>query len=141
MHNNYIKKLKEIGEKLGFSTENIKTPLGVLDCIWRIKNLSLPNINEDLPLVAFEVICSENQKDIKGDLTNLVASKPSLAIFVLIRNEIKKHPRGGSTSEQWLKRIEKFVEKIREGCKGILRTEVWYEDDVDKLYSVTISKR
>ena len=135
-HPEYVKKLEDIGKKLGFSTKSKKTELGLLDCVWRLKDIHLPKIEEDLPIVAFEVICSEDQKSLKGTIANLVASRPSLAIFVLIKKEIKKHPRANTDQEKWLERIERFVEKLRENYRGMLRTEVWDEDDVDKLYSM-----
>ena len=133
VHEEYARKLREIGENLGFSVQGLKTPLGLLDCVWRL-NVPIPKISRELPVVAFEVVCSEDQKALKGSMLNLLASSPSLAIFVLVREEIKKHPRAHTEPDKWLKRIERFVNKLRNSYSGALRTVIWNENDVDDLY-------
>jgi len=134
-HEEYVKKLEEIGKSLGFEISK-KTAIGVADCIW-VKEF--PYVGK-LPIVAFEVVCSEGQKELKGSLANLLSIRPSLAIFVLVREEIKKHPRGNTSPEKWLKRIENFVEKLKSSFNGILRIEKWYESMVDKIY-LEVTKR
>lgn len=129
-HEDYVKKLEEIGKSLGFTIAR-KTEIGIADCIWMKE---FPYIGK-LPIVAFEVICSEGQKELKGSLSNLLVIKPSLAVFVLIREEIKKHPRGNTSPEKWLKRIENFVDKLKNSFDGVLRIEKWYEEKVDEIYS------
>jgi len=141
IHEQYVEKLKEIGEKLGFDTQGVSTNLGRLDCIWRLKDIELPHVKENIPVVAFEVICSEGQKELKGSVSTLISAKPSLAVFVLIRDEIKKHPRGNTSPAEWLKRIENFVKKLEEDYAGILRIVDRHEDDVDKLYSRIIENK
>ena len=52
------RKLLQIGKKFGFSTETLKTPLGDLDCVWRLKE---PKILEGTPIVTFEIVASEGR--------------------------------------------------------------------------------
>lgn len=140
LHGEYVRKLREIGEKLGFDTADRKTLLGVLDCVWRLKgNIRLPQIEDNLPIVAFEVICSEEQKAIRGSTLNLIAAKPSLAVFVLVKEGILQK-RTDTTPEQWLRRIETYVDKIKQSFSGILRIAIWNEEDVDKLYRTKVHK-
>ena len=137
LHGECVRKLREIGEKLGFDTAGVKTHLGVLDCVWRLKeDAHLPKVEKNLPIVAFEVICSEEQKAIRGSTLNMIAAKPSLAVFVLVKKGILQKRFPDTTPEQWLKRVENFVEKIRPSFSGILRTAIWNEKDVDELHSM-----
>jgi hypothetical protein len=131
IHDEYVRKLEEIGKKLHFNISK-RTPLGIADCIWE---LQVPHVG-NLPIVAFEVVCSEEQKLLKGSLTNLLSIRPSLAVFVLVREEIKKHPINKNTEpEEWLRRIENFIDKLKKSFEGILRIEKWYEEKVDEIYS------
>lgn len=137
LHGEYVQKLKEIGEKLGFATGGLKTGLGTLDCIWRLKDTRLLRL-KFIPLVTFEVICSENQKAIRGSFLNMLAMKPALAVFVLVKKGIKQHSR--KEPEKWLKRIQTFVKKLERDFFGILRIAIWEEDDVDKMYLEIVKK-
>jgi hypothetical protein len=136
LHHDYVKKLERIGEELGFNTNGVGTELGNLDCIWRLKGIQLPRIEEDLPIVAFEVICSEEQKALRGSFTTMLNAKPSVGIFVLIRDGVRRHGEGmrNTTALQWLSRIEKFIDKIKDNFKGSLKVIKWYEKDIDNLY-------
>jgi len=129
VHEEYVRKLEEIGKKLGFKIKK-RTPIGQADCIW-VKEI--PNLG-DIPIVAFEVICSEGQKELKGSFANMLAIRPSLAIFVIVREEVMKHPRGDTSPEKWLSRINRFIEKLIENFSGILRIEKWYENDIERIY-------
>lgn len=137
LHNSYVKKLTEIGDKLGFATTPRKTSLGYLDCVWRIRNQKLPKVNENLPMVAFEVVCSEKQKSLKGSMSNLIVAKPSLAIFCLIHEGIKKSVKEGNPDD-WLNGVEKYVEKMQQEFGGIIRIAVWNETEIDNLYDRTM---
>ena len=55
-------------------------------------------VDENLPVVAFEVICSEGQKELKGNISTLTSAKPSLAVFVLTAffNEIPEELWGAA---------------------------------------------
>ena len=145
IHNQNMEKLKKIGTALGFDTDShgsLKTPIGNLDCAWRIKNLKLPNINGPIPFAAFEVICSEDRKQLKGSVLNLISSKSSLAVLCLIRKEIKKPWDGckDKEPEKWLITIENLVEKLQKEFSGITRILIWNEEDIDDLYRREIDK-
>lgn len=140
-----MEKLKKIGTALGFDTDStgsLKTSIGNLDCAWRMKNLELPNINGPITFAAFEVICSENRKQLRGSMLNLMSSKPSIAVFCLIRGEIKKKWKGCKDGEQdkWLITIENFVETLQKEFGGIIRILIWNEENIDDLYRREIDK-
>lgn len=125
--------LESIGRKLGFDVGGYKTDLGTLDCVWRVKYKELPLLAQNLPLIVFEVICSENQKAMRGSISNMLVAKPSLAVFVLVEKEIKKQ-RGTTSPDMWLKRIHNYAKKIKESYKGIMRIDIWTDKDVDRLF-------
>jgi len=132
VHEEYVKKLEKIGKKLGFKIKK-RTPIGQADCIWVMEVKEIPNLGE-IPIAAFEVICSEGQKELKGSFANMLAIRPSLAIFVIIRKEVMKHPRGNTPPEKWLNRIDKFIDKLNKAFSGILRIKKWYDEDVEMIY-------
>lgn len=124
--------LSLIGRKLEFDVAGYKTDLGNLDCVWRLNYKDLPPLAQNLPLIVFEVICSENQKDMRGSISNMLVAKPFLAVFVLVEKEIRKQ-RGTTPPDMWLKRIQNYAKKIKESYKGIMRIDIWTDKDVDRL--------
>ena len=139
-HKLYEQKLTEIGKGLGFETTGKDTSVGWLDCVWRLKNTSKFAKSEDdyirtygLPIVAFEVIYSEKAKQLRGSLFNMISAKPSLAVFVFLkRTRRQDYPR------EDVERTDRYVKNLCQEVAGLIRTEVWYEEDVDKLYNETI---
>lgn len=71
---------------------------------------------------------------LSGSLLNMLSTKPALAVFVLVRKEIRKHPRGNTEPMKWFERIDRYVDRLISEFQGILRIEKWYEDKVDKMY-------
>jgi len=140
LHDQYMEKINKIGKELGFDTNGLKTPIGRLDAVWRIKNLNLPGIKENIPIVAFEIVCSEEQKGLKGSMSNLISSRPSLAVFCLLREGIKKS-KNDKNPEKWLKKIENFVQRMKNEFNGIVRIAVWYEEDIDRLYKEIVKTK
>jgi hypothetical protein len=128
IHNKYVEKIKVIGDSMGFDTTDYKTPLGTLDCVWRTKS-SHERVN-GLPVVAFEVICSENQKKLKGSMMNLMAARPALAVFVFIKSYIRTVREG----DEWLNRLLTFQGKMEKQLSGIIKAEVWDEAIVDEMW-------
>jgi hypothetical protein len=133
-HAKYQRELKEIGQRLGYDSDGQETPLGNVDAKWSETRLSSYLKREKIPIVVFEVVCSEGQKDLRGSLLNMLSAKPALAVLVLIREEIKKHPRGETEPTKWFERIDRYVDRLISEFHGILRLEKWYEDKVDSLY-------
>ena len=133
MYERHCAALSLIGTELGFDVGGYKTDLGNLDCVWRVKYKQLPPLAQNLPLIVFEVICSENQKAMRGSISNMLVAKPSLAVFVLVEKEIRKQ-RGATSPDMWLKRIQNYAKKIKESYKGIMRIDIWTDEDVDRLF-------
>jgi hypothetical protein len=134
VHEQYQKKIKEIGKSLGYDPSGQDTPLGRVDAKWSEAKLSPYLERGKIPIAVFEVVCSEGQKELRGSLLNMLSAKPSLAVFVLIRKEIKKHPRGNSEPTKWFERMDRYVDRLISEFQGILRIEKWYEDKVDRMY-------
>ena len=135
IHDKYARKVIEVGRGLGYDSRGFKTTLGRLDARWCETKL-IPHLErkEKIPIVAFEVVCSEGQKELRGSLLNMLAAKPALGVFVLIREEIKKHPRGRTEPDKWLERVERYIDKLRTEFRGVLRIERWYENKIDEMY-------
>ena len=136
MYERHCAALSLIGRELGFDVGGYKTELGTLDCVWRVKRVKykdLPLLAQNLPLIVFEVICSEDQKGMRGSISNMLVAKPSLAVFVLVEKEIRKQ-RGATSPDMWLKRIQNYAKKIKESYKGIMRIDIWTDEDVDRLF-------
>jgi len=134
IHERYGNKIKEIGKRLGYDSGDQNTPIGRVDAKWSEAKLSQFLEKKRIPVAVFEVVCSEGQKDLRGSLLNMLSAKPSLAVFVLVRDEIKKHPRGDTEPTKWLDRVDRYVDKLIGEFQGVLRIEKWYEDKVDRMY-------
>lgn len=141
-HKDYQQKLREIGAKLGYETKGLDTPVdGWLDAVWRLKETSRFTKSDDyvrkygLPIVAFEVIYSEKAKLLRGSLFNMISAKPSLAVFVFLKKARQQKYR----SED-VRRTEKYIKNLCREFAGLIRAEIWYEDDVDKLYEKVVVK-
>lgn len=137
LHDKYVRKINEIGKELGFETGGLRTDLGILDCIWRLNDTRLLKL-KFMPLVTFEVICSENQKALRGSFLNMLAMKPALAVFVLVEEGIRQSDK--QNPEKWLKRVRKFVEKLKGTFSGILRIDIWFEKDIEEIYSKIVKQ-
>lgn len=111
VYEEYVKKLNEISSYFGFGTERMKTSIGQLDVKWRDNRFdSVLEKGENLPVVVFEGVCSEDHKDLRGSLLNIMSAKPLVGVFVLARSEIHKagksssHRTGKPEGKKWLKR-------------------------------------
>jgi len=142
-HKLYEQKLTEIGKRFGFEIKGMETPVGWLDCVWRLGESSKFVKSEEhyvstygLPIVAFEVIYSEKAKQLKGSLFNMISAKPSLAVFVFL-----KRTRQQDYPNEDVDRTERYVQTLCREVAGLIRTEIWYEEDVDKLYDEIFSQK
>lgn len=139
-HDLYEQKLTEIGKALGFRTKGKETSVGWLDCVWRLEGSNRFVKSEEhyvsrygLPIVAFEVVYSEKDKRLRGSLLNMIFAKPSLAVFVFL-----KRTRQQDYPSEDVDRTVRYVENLCQEVAGLIRTEIWYEEDVDKLYSEVV---
>jgi len=111
--------------------------VGWLDCVWRLKETrKFVKSKEDyittygLPIVAFEVIYSEKAKQLRGILVNMISAKPSLAVFLFL-----KRTRQQDYPHEDVERTERYVKNLCQEFAGLIRTEIWYEEDVNKLHN------
>lgn len=141
-HKVYQQKLREIGTKLGYETKGLDTPVkGWLDSVWRLKETCKFTKSDDyvrtygLPIVAFEVIYSEKAKLLRGSLFNMISAKPSLGVFVFLKKaRQQKYPNEDVYG------TEEYIKNLCRKFEGLIRTEIWYQDDVDKLYEEVVAK-
>jgi len=139
-HTECIKKLKEIGRHYGFhsadKTIGLKYHLANIDVAWCIdcsgkKGLTKILSGERcrcpkckgikavyLPVVAFEVACSEKEKNLRGSLMSLQLINASAGIIVL----------AGEAKER-KSYVQKLIARYSYG-----RLRVWSKKDVDGLY-------
>jgi len=139
-HKEYIQKLMQIGKKLGYiaSPRFSKDPQG--DVIWYSVVNKKVYSDRKFPIIAFEVLCSETPKLIKGSIATLQHISPSLGVLVIIDEEYAKKSKyyQGYDFLQYIKR------KCREYTKGIKltsRIEVWDQKKVDNLFEKTIDQK
>lgn len=139
-HTETIRKLKEIGRHYGFhsadKTIGLKYHLANIDVAWCIdcsgkKGLTKILSGERckcpkcrgikavyLPVVAFEVACSEKEKALRGSVMSLQLVNASAGIIVLV---------GSATAHK------SFVRKLL-GRYSSGRLRLWTQQDVDRLY-------
>ena len=89
-----------------------------------------------MPVAVFEVVSSEDQKTLRASLMNMLSMQPLVAVFVLIKDEIKKHVKRTDRDmpEQWLDRINKYVDNLTTEYSSFIRIEKWEEKKVEQLY-------
>jgi len=135
VHAEYCRKLREIGSKLGYNSEKVKTPLGFADVMW-LKKIWPFSEGIEMPVAVFEVVSSEDQKTLRTSLMNMLSMQPLVAVFVLIKDEIKKHVKRTDRDmpEQWLDRINKYVDNLTTEYSSFIRIEKWEEKKVEQLY-------
>jgi len=132
-HKEYIQKLMQIGNKLGYITSPrfSKDPQG--DVIWfSIVNEKVYS-GKKLPIIAFEVLCSETPKSIKGSIATLQHISPSLGILVVIDEEYAKKAKYYKGYD-FLHYIKRKCREYTKGVKLTSRIEVWDQKKVDKLF-------
>jgi len=66
-------------------------------------------------------------------LFNMISAKPSLAVFVFLKTaRQQRYPR------EDVDKTERYVKSLCQEVNGLIRTEMWYEEDVDKFYNEII---
>jgi len=124
-HNEYCSKLKELGDLLGHDTKIPKTGLYHLaypDAAWYVDAKVVP---EKVPLVVFEVLCSESEKAIRGSVSSILLYGSPIGILVLV-TEMYKHFRNKDL-EGWKKYVTELVKTL--GLER--RIFLWDETKVD----------
>lgn len=124
--------LKAMGEKLGFDvfkkTRGGLFKLASVDCVWYYptNESSAEFFGEmakndgyyEIPVVAFEVANSEQEKTLRGSVSSLQILNASASVIVLI-----------GKSEQHRQYLEKLLSKFALG-----RVHIWTADDVTKWH-------
>jgi len=127
---NYKKKLKDIGEKLGFKTAfEWKIQGGSIDVVWCIEK-EIPTICQIIPIVAFELeTSSRTRKHIKGDIFNLQLLNASFNIVIFLKEGFKNE-----------KEFESLLKVSKIYAKTIKNTYIWTEKEIDEWLEKIKSK-
>lgn len=144
-HSDYIKKLKEIGIALHFSTKPRKSNdeyyreqyhLANPDCVWYQEvdpKLKDERIFPDdaIPAIVFEVLYAEEEKAMRGSVLSLPFRNPFRGILVLLRQD--------GESEQDYQNRKDYLYRIKNKTKYD-NIDIWTEQYVDELYERIVKK-
>ena len=134
-HEEYVDKILKIGKALGYQTSRrfSKDPQG--DAIWFAEINKGVYSNGKLPIVAFEVLCSETPKLIKGSIATLQHISSSLGVLVIIDEEYARNSKNYGYDEitypEYIKRKSK---QYSMGVKLTSRIEVWDQNKINILF-------
>jgi len=132
-HKEYVRKLMEIGENLGFYAADGRK-LGKMyhmanpDCVWYydckdkkpLLKIAKGDKSNYLPVIAFEVADSEKEKGLRGSLMSLQLANASASVVVLV---------GSANNPKSKSYLNKLV-----GRYSSTRFRIWIEKDVDAFY-------
>lgn len=135
VHAQYVEKLIKIGINLGFDAkgkvEGKMYELANPDCIWYykgkpeaekvLKKIARGDRAEHIPVVAFEVAYSEEEKEFRGSMMSLQLTNAAASVIVLL----------GKSAEP---RLESKLNKLF-GRYSYTRFRIWTKKDVDELYN------
>jgi len=132
IHAEYCRRLRKLGDILGYDTRMSKTGLYHLanpDAIWYVDTkIGSDQIPGKVPLVVFEVLSSENEKMIRGSISSLGLYGSPIGILVMITEKYRTLKKG-KTSEDWADYVTNLIKAL--GLER--RIFLWYETDVDSL--------
>jgi len=134
IHSWYCEKLREIGERLRFKTswdsleEKELYHLANPDCIWYLELpaelTTISDLPEKIPLIAFELLYSEKEKNMRGSFGSFLLRGAYYGVFVLLKPE-------DQSQEEFLKR-DKYLRKMINNL-GSKHLKVWYAETADSL--------
>lgn len=141
-HKEYVDKLLKLGKKLGYDVKPSysKDPQG--DAVWFQKVNDKIHTKGLLPVVAFEVLCSETPKSIKGSIATLQHISPALGVLAIIDSEYAKKAKHypSYTEVTYPEYIKKKAKEYAEGVSLTSRIEIWDQKKIDKLYDLIVDK-
>jgi len=130
--------LSIIGKANGFQCKNeyeilMQEPWGILAKIDHVWLKRIPILDQDIPVVAFEITRSIgklwNKKMMKGDLTNLRLSQASIGVLVVPVERWKQEPPHGY--DLFVNRMDDYLVTLTK-VAAPMRLELW---DLDKVLS------
>jgi hypothetical protein len=134
LHSEYCEKLRKIGEKLDYETtwknssEKELYHLANPDCIWYQntpeKLKSIKDMPEKIPLIVFEVLYSEKEKNMRGSLASFLLRDAYRGVFVILKPERESEKK----SEKRIMYLKKIISKLSSN-----RFIIWEASDVDNL--------
>ena len=135
-HQKYVERLLRIGESLGYvtATRFLKDPQG--DAIWYVETSRHVHSRRRLPIVAFEVLCSETPKLIKGSIATLQHISASLGVLVIVNEEYAKKSQHYKSYDErtYPEYIKRKCREYARQSKLTSRIEVWDQNKVDSLF-------
>ena len=134
-HEEYRKKILEIGEALGYKVRRSFSRHSRGDAVW-IDPRSLKFSKKGLPVVAFEILTFELYREIKDCIMNLQSISPALGALVVIEDEYatKSEKLVRYDRESYPEHIKKVAGSLSERVSLSFRIEVWDQKTIDDLY-------
>jgi hypothetical protein len=135
-HAECVAKLRAVGKELGFHATHRSHGkmyhMGNPDCVWYYKGRGAKELTKIakgdrykyLPLVAFEVAYSEQEKQLRGSLVTLQLTNAAASVIVLLGTSAPLRP---------------YLRKLI-GRYSYLRFRVWDEKDVNALYDSVFTR-
>jgi len=140
VHAYYCRKLAELGKALGYDTDIPRGSLFHLACPDSVWYVDTKIGFRKVPIVAFEVLCSESEKAIRGSLSSLMLYGSPRSVLVLVTREYRRRMKS-NTIEEWRAFITRLIGAF--GLKGrvFLWDEATIDDLLDKCKAETTGKR
>lgn len=134
--------LLAIGKELGFYFDE-GAGLGKMchmakpDCVWYYKGKAEKELYKvakgdkcrHIPVVAFEVADSEQEKQLRGSLMSLQLANASVGIIVLVNKSSKQ-----------LEKRKRYLKKLM-GRYSYMRARIWTKEYVDNLYKKLVENK
>ena len=133
IHEDYCRKLKELGDLLGYDTDIPRSGLYHLanpDAVWYI-DTKIEGFHK-IPLMVFEVLYSEGEKAIRGSVSSVLIYGSPIGVLVMIR-EGYKHRKKRLTEEENIAHFKGYIRKLIDSFGLERRIFLWTEDQVDSL--------
>ena len=131
-HSECVRELIEIGKSLGFHgvgrSYGKMYHMGNPDCVWYYKGpaeraflkIAKGDRYRYLPVIAFEVAASEQEKNLRGSLVTLQLTNAAASVIVLLGSSVK---------------YKSYLRKLA-GRYSYVRYRIWTERDVNELKSL-----
>ena len=133
IHEEYCRKLKRLGDVLGFNTDIPRSGLYHLanpDAVWYV-DTKIEGFNK-IPLIVFEVLYSEGEKAIRGSVSSMLIYGSPLGFLIMIQ-EGYKHRRKGKTEEENITHFKEYITALINSFGLERRIFLWTEEKVDAL--------
>jgi len=138
----YQQKLLEIGEALGYKAQKSFKKSAMGDVVW-LELRSKHYTSKPVPVVAFEILTFEVEKEIRDCIMTLQTISPSLGVLVIVREAYAKLAGRLKKYDEvtYPQHITKTAQRLADGVALSLRVEIWTEEKVNRLHTQYVEER